>query len=65
MNSLTLSNSKRSEIKTDVNRYIKDGWILIDSYKKRNYDDGEYIIYIVGYPYNRKLEDLTEIINIY
>lgn len=53
------------EIKTDVNRYIKDGWILVDSYKKSKLWRWEYIIYTVGYPYNRKLEDLTEIINIY
>ncbi|MEB4594489.1 hypothetical protein JR311_09725 [Bacillus velezensis] len=45
---------------SDLKNYIREGWEVIDNYKI----DEKYI-YVVGYHYKQKVEDLKTLIKIY
>lgn len=45
---------------TDLGYYLKEGWEVIDYYKR-----DEKLIYVVGYPYRKEVEDLKALIKAY
>ncbi|ULH21323.1 hypothetical protein ACSYG7_13620 [Bacillus velezensis] len=49
----------------NVNRYIQEGWEVIDTLKRNIMHEEEVLNYVIGYPIKKRVEDLKEIIKAY
>ncbi|OMD04723.1 hypothetical protein MKX34_11700 [Paenibacillus sp. FSL R5-0636] len=49
----------------DIQKYLDEGWIIIDTSKEFNGRDDTSIKYHVGYPTQKRIQDLMRIISMY
>ena len=50
---------------SNIQRYLNNGWILIDTTKSFHGPDDTSVTYHIGYPFSRREQDLIEIIRLY
>ncbi|MGE1211153.1 hypothetical protein [Bacillus pumilus] len=55
---------KEIDYKENVNGYLHAGWEVIDTLKRKHFED-DHLKFIIGYPAKKKIEDLKRIIRNY